>query len=137
MTTFTSTTEPPDPPDGLSDRGRRYWRDVTSRFELAIPHEVTLLHELCRVLGVIDVLADELRKAPSLQMAGSMGQPVGHWALAEMRAQRGQVAQLTKALGLPADDADEQGAEPAIPAATSERARRAANARWAREKGPQ
>lgn len=133
MDAFTSTTAPPDPPPGLSERGQRYWREVVSRFELAIPHEVTLLHELCRTLGTIDILAGVLREAPSLTQTGSMGQPVAHWAIGEIRVQRAQVATLTKALGLPTDEP----AEPVADSPTSVRARRAANARWSRERGAQ
>lgn len=129
MDTYTTIEDPPEPPAGLSDRGARFWADVVGRYELRVPDELTILHELCRTLGVVDVLAGVLAQAQTLEQRGSMGQPTVHWAIPELRVQRALIVTLTKQLGLPAEEAsDEQ--EAADAGARSRAARHAARARW-------
>lgn len=63
-----------------------------------------------------------------------MGQPAPHPLLGELRAHRSQLAALLKQLNLP-DELTDADAEVLPLSPTSERARKAANARWSREKG--
>jgi hypothetical protein len=78
-----------------------------------------------RALDRVDVLEAEFIGQPAM-VSGSMGQPRAHPLLAEIRAEAALAARLLGQLGL---DAAEDAPETAASAA-SDKARRAARARW-------
>lgn len=88
-------------------RGSRFWHEVSDRFELG-PDESELLAEICATLDTIDRLAGD----PSVAAAR------------ELRMQRAELRHLVAALGLP------DGAGKSVPSGNTQRAKRAANARW-------
>ncbi len=114
------------PPTGLGKRGRALWKSIISDldedWELDA-RELHLLERACRC-------ADELREleaaldADGPTVAGSRGQVTVHPALSEARQLRLVQLRLLSALALPDGEA-----RPA--SASSQRARKAADARWA------
>lgn len=111
-------------PAGLRARGRRFWADTTTAFELE-RDEVELLVEVCRTLDTIDSLQVAVDRE-GVVVPGSTGQPRQHPALTELRGARIVLSRLLAQLALP----DAEGAP--LATATSDRARSAAQARWAR-----
>jgi phage terminase small subunit len=89
--------------------------------------ELRLLEDYCREVDLVDRMEAEVRGA-ELLVAGSMGQPVIHPLVAELRQHRSTLVRMMSALGLP-DDAEGAAAKAAK---VSEQARAAAGARWAR-----
>ena len=118
------STKEPRPPAGLGKRGRTFWRQIATDFELS-DAESHLLVEACRVLDRLDVL-DGLVAADGAMVTGSQGQQVLNPAFAEARQQAVVLHRLLSALDLP-DDGEGTGS---VVAAVSSNARRAADARW-------
>jgi hypothetical protein len=117
---------PPRAPSGLGTRGRKLWRAVHADFEPDLA-EHELLVECCRALDKCEALAAALADAP-LTPKGSRGQVVAHPLLAELRSERLLLSRLLAQLAIPGledDDPDEWDGLTA-----SERARKAARARW-------
>lgn len=110
-------------PVGLRARGKRFWDAVCAEYDLS-GIELELLAELCRTLDELDLLSRVLRK-DGVSASGSKGQLRMHPALIELRSSRLVVSRLAAQLDLPDDD----GA--AVRSATSLRASKAANDRWA------
>ena len=65
------TTKPA--PRGLAARGRSLWREVTTSYSMN-PAEAVILHELCRVVDVLDRLAAELAASDDVLVGASRGQ---------------------------------------------------------------
>lgn len=112
------------PPKGLKSRGRRFWKDVVSAYELRVD-ELILLEFAAKT---IDLLADleEAMSGQSLTTKGSMGQEREHPLLSEARQQRAQLNRTLAQLDLP--DVGEQ-------AAPVNQHRAAGQSRWAAEHG--
>jgi hypothetical protein len=109
-------------PAGLRARGRVFWRDVTTTYDLDAA-EVELLTEACRLLDQVEQLSEDTRR-DGLIVAGAAGQPRAHPALRQLNADRALLARLLGQLDLE----DEMGES--MPTTTTVRARRAARARW-------
>jgi hypothetical protein len=88
------------------------------------PDELAVLATACRTADIIARLEDELGDGP-LMVAGSKGQEVVHPAVVELRLQRAAVASLLRQLAIP--DEESSGWDNLT---ASQRARRAAHARW-------
>lgn len=86
------------PPEGLGDRGRALWDDLTTTYEFD-PHESELLAETCRALDVIEALAVAVER-DGVMLTGSKGQPVLNGAVAELRQQQASFARLVGQLNL-------------------------------------
>lgn len=100
---FVPTTRRPRIPQSLGSAGKRLWTTTLDEFELeAEPHQVEILTHACRVTDKIAELERSQRNEP-LTVLGSARQLTIHPLIAEVRFQRGLLAQL---LGLP--DTDEQ-----------------------------
>lgn len=108
-------------PDGLAERGRRYWESVDGGYALS-DSEAEVLVEVCRTLDTLDDLAAQVATHGTM-VEGSAGQPVLNPAVAEARGQRLLVHRLMAALALP----DEDGAT--LPSAKVT-AGRASQAQW-------
>jgi hypothetical protein len=87
------------------------------------PDELAVLVTACRTADTITRLEDELGDGP-LMVAGSKGQEVVHPAVVELRLQRAAVASLLRQLAIPDDESGWDNLT------ASQRARRAAHARW-------
>jgi hypothetical protein len=92
-------------PKNLGPRGRAFWRNIVERYELSAL-EVELAVEAARTLDLVERLHTE-------------GGP-----LPELRQQRLALGRLLGQLAVPPEDV--------VDAPTTARARKAANARWAR-----
>lgn len=86
-------------PDGLGDRGSRFWRQVTSEFVLRAD-EQQLLTEACRMLDLVDRLADVVDD-DGATTSGSRGQLTVHPCLSELRQVRQELRHHLRELGLP------------------------------------
>jgi hypothetical protein len=118
---YVPPSKPPRPPRGLGSAGRRLWRGIVAGYELDAD-DLALLSEACAVSDRIAAMEGELAGVP-LTVAGSRGQPAPHPLLAQQRAERGLLVRLLDRLQLPADgEWDNLNA--------SQRARKAARARW-------
>lgn len=115
---------PPRAPKGLGAAGKKLWRDLTADTEFE-PHGLRLLTDACRVADLIAKLDQAAEDSP-LVVKGSTGQPVINPVIAEARVQRGLLAKLLKDLNIPATEEAEQEAAQS----RSEKARKAAKARW-------
>lgn len=117
-----STKSTPPTPAGMGPRGRRFWRATLAEFELG-DAERELLAECCRTLDDLDRLAAMVAEHGAT-VKGSTGQVVVNPALTEARGQRAILHRLVAALQLPDPDGK------VTPAATSQRGKAAARARW-------
>lgn len=116
----------PGPPRALAAPGRRLWREILGdlrpdlefdKRELAILRAACQQEDLCSQLGATI-------EAEGLTVPGSSGQPRLHPAAIELRQGWANLARLLGALGIPSEEG-----QPIT--AASQRARRAADARWA------
>ena len=121
-----SDVSKPRAPSGLGARGRRFWREVTSTYELQVD-ERELLVECCFMLDDLDALRDAV-EADGRTVEGSQGQTRQHPALTELRQTRLALGRLVAQLGLP--DPDDEEGRPAVVSPLSARGRHAARARW-------
>lgn len=116
----------PMAPKGLSTRSRRFWREVTDKYELR-HDELRVLEDACREMDLIDSMSASLADMP-VMVAGSMGQSVVNPLVAELRQHRAVLRQLLVSLKLPDEPAPgSQGVE----SPRSVAARAAAKSRWA------
>lgn len=96
------------------------------------PDEAELVDQAAKVADTIAELEAVLAASP-LMIEGSKGQQVVHPALAELRLHRVLLASLLGRLNLPeADTGDDQDRNPWDNLTASERARKAARAKWDR-----
>jgi hypothetical protein len=102
-------------------------RSILDTYELSATEEATL-NRAAALLDQLQRIEDELATQP-VTTSGSRGQVVGNPLLDEQRRHAHTVALLLDALHIPMDD-EMQGET-----LTTKRARRAAQVRWAREKG--
>lgn len=119
----------PSAPAGLSKASKDLWKAVVSRWDLR-PDELDVLADACRVSDRITEL--EALLVSGVMTRGSMGQPVLHPAVAEIRQQQTLKASLWRSLSLPDDvetglreDEQQSGSE-----GRSAAARKAAQSRW-------
>lgn len=118
----------PAAPTGLNEAGQRLWEHISDDSLELRPDELTLLTEACRVADQLARLDETIAAEPTM-ISGSHKQPVCHPAISEARQQRALLASLLKRLDIPEDPA-EDGAWDGLSA--SQRARKAAGARWRR-----
>jgi len=116
-------------PTGLKTAGKALWKQITDGYELR-PDEVRILVDAAREADLVDRLEKALSSEPELTTEGSMGQLVITPLLAEIRQHRAVLANLLKALKLPAGKPG-AGAQSELERIAEER-RRAARARWDR-----
>lgn len=116
----------PVAPKGLGRSGSALWREVTSTYDLRAD-ELRVLEAACRAVDRIDAMEDE--RDGAVMATGSMGQPVVHPLLVEIRNHEAQVASLLARLKLPDDPSASTGA----PRSTGARA--AAQSRWSQAHG--
>lgn len=111
----------PKPPADLAAPGRTLWRDTVAVYDLS-PPELRLLGEASRATDELARLRAVLLDV-DVVVCGSTGQPRPHPVFDEVRRHRESLAKLIAALDLPADSE---------PVTTSDKARQAARARWAK-----
>ncbi|MGV3733483.1 MAG: hypothetical protein ACO1N6_08795 [Microcella sp.] len=92
-------------------------------------HELELLAEACRALDVITELAAIIARE-GVTASGSMGQPVVHPAVGELRQQQQALAKMLTILNVPPLD-DAAGIESPL----QTRGRLAAQSRWGETRG--
>ena len=116
---------PPTPPEGLAAAGRRLWvsilADLPSEMELEA-RELVVLEAACRQADAVAVL-ERAVKRDGVMVKGASGQRRLNGAVSEVRQGRIALARLLGDLDLPAEQAPQT--------ASSKRARRAAQTRWA------
>lgn len=109
----------PRVPSGLSDAGKKLWRDTVAVYVLRAD-ELVILKDACREADLVSRMEADLRTS-DLLIEGSMGQKVVHPLLSEVRQHRVTMAALLRGLKLP-DDAG---------AGQTNQQREAAQSRWA------
>jgi phage terminase small subunit len=90
-------------------------------FEPSTPADAVILDRACALLDAIEQMEARVQ-ADDFVVIGGNGQPTSHPLIASIRAHTAEVARLVRQLGMEPESA------------TTTRARRAANARWHREK---
>jgi hypothetical protein len=135
-----------EPNENWIPRAQDLWRDT---FELIPvedwrPDEIELMRQLCQSMTDLAIVEDALNGA-DLIMPGSHGGKIANPLLAERRQLRGLVLSIQKARKLPPidelSDEDEYSEnvipldEPRRPMTRSESAKKAANARWEKQRG--
>lgn len=88
-------------PENLSTAGTELWESIAGSYQLR-PDELRVLGEACREADLIDVMSLELASV-DLMTRGSMGQPVVHPFVSEIRQHRTVLAALLRSLKLPDD----------------------------------
>lgn len=114
-------------PGGMGDAGRKLWRAVTAGLVLRAD-ELATLEAACRTADAIAALEFVIAAEPTM-IAGSMKQAVVHPAITEVRLQRELLARLLSRLDLPEEGEDGNVWDGL---SSSQRARKAARARWDR-----
>lgn len=115
-------------PECLGTAGAALWHSITSMtldgasIDLR-PDELAVLGEACKTADTIAMLEQSLHGAPVI-IAGSRGQDTVHPAVVELRHQRAALSTLLRRLDLP----DTEDSWDNLTA--SQRARKAARARW-------
>lgn len=109
-------------PKSLGAAGKSLWSSVTKKYDLRADELVTL-EAACRASD--RVVAMESERAGEIMTAGSMGQPIVHPLIAEVRAHEAQIASLLAKLKLPDESAD----------AAVNQNRAAGQSRWAASHG--
>jgi hypothetical protein len=123
-------------PNGLKAGGKRLWTQIAEEFDLEETPEVALLLEqACRTRDLVDRLQALVDAAPSLQIAGSRGQPAPLPELTELRQYRAQLAALIKQLDLQDDEEVVVIRDERQKMTRSEAGKVAAMARWNRRYG--
>lgn len=112
----------PKSPAGLDVAGRRLWSDVTGKYTLRSDELVTL-EAACRASD--RVVAMEAERDGAIMTSGSMGQPIVHPLIAEVRAHEAQITSMLAKLKLPDDSGMAQVSQQ----------RAAAQSRWASAHG--
>lgn len=106
----------------LKTSGRKFWRDVTSKYELRAD-ELRTLESACRALDMVDLVTKEWTDIGSpLTSTGSMGQLVEHPNIASIDKAQKAFELYVKRLDLP-DGAESAGEKP-------NQQREAAQSRW-------
>lgn len=113
------------PPDALGTAGASLWSSIVGKYELR-PDELVVLERACHARDRIDAMEKE--RAGAVMSTGSMGQPVAHPLIAEVRMHEALVAQQLAKLRLP--DEDGGAVSP-----RSVQARDAARSRWSTPHG--
>ena len=119
--------QPPKPPAGLGPEGRALWAKLSAGL-IFPPHELVILERVCRTAERIAQLESELEGRPAL-IPGSHKQMVVNPLVTELRLQEGLLATLLGRLSFP-DEGAEDGANDWDGLTASQRARKAALARW-------
>lgn len=88
-------------PATLGATGKALWKQITGRYELRSDELVTL-ESACRASD--RVLAMESERAGVIMTVGSMGQPIVHPLIAEVRAHEAQIAGMLAKLKLPDEE---------------------------------
>lgn len=92
---------PVSAPVGLGREGVSLWDSVASKYQLR-PDDLTVLRSACKVADRIQMLEDVDRElGHPIVSKGSMGQPVIHPLVGEIKAQHATLASLLKQLKLP------------------------------------
>ena len=115
-------------PRGLSDKAARLWHGVTDGFTLR-DDEYELLEAACREIDLIARMQREIDQ-DGVMTTGSMGQPVAHPLLGEVRQHRVVLKGLLAALKIPEDEV--AGHDSGM---ISAQARKAAMTRWGQAHG--
>ena len=119
-------------PRDFGEKGNEFWEEVTSEFELSRA-ELRILEDACSEIQIIDELMNVwIREGRPTISLGSMKQETENALLISMRQHRQVLRQLLAALRLPDDEEDEQRDRPM---SRTESARKAAQARWRRQRG--
>ena len=90
-------------PSNLDPAGAALWASIADDYDLR-PDELRILEHACRETDLIALMQEELSVSP-LMTTGSMGQPVVHPFVSELRQHRTVLAALLRSLKLP--DADD------------------------------
>lgn len=123
---------PPRAPSGLGKAGKRLWKAITGIDGLELrPDEIEVLEQACALRDQIERLQQAADTGP-VEVTGSRGQVVIAPAIQELRHSRAELARLLRQLAIPdpEDEGDEEGEWDGLTA--SQRARKAARARWGR-----
>lgn len=119
----------PQAPARLKAAGRKFWREVVNTHNLR-PDDLRVLDRTCRVLDFLVELDQELDGAP-LIVEGSRGQAIANPLITERRLHQETLARLLRQLRLE----DEDSSDGWSGLSTSQRARKAAMARWRKRPG--
>jgi hypothetical protein len=90
-------------PKALQAAGKSLWSAVTKKYDLR-SDELIVLEAACRASD--RVVAMEAERAGEIMTSGSMGQPIVHPLIAEVRAHEAQIAGLLAKLKLPDESSE-------------------------------
>ena len=114
----------------LGPAGLAAWRAITDVGYVLRPDEVLMLTQACHLVDQAEALQAAIDR-DGVTVTGSRGQIRPHPALSELRGTRAEVARLLGRLKLPDPQPAAGGSSLA-----SERARKAARARWSKSRTP-
>ena len=120
---------PPAPPEHLGEAGARLWERIIAALPAEAEfdaRELEAIDQACATRDLIEELQTGLRE-DGLYITGANRQKKQHPFLAEIRQQRLALVRMLGTLGLPGED---ELAEGGNWSGKSERARKAARARW-------
>lgn len=119
----------PRQPSGLKAAGKQLWSSVLEGLTLR-PDEISIVAAAAKTADQVAALERHVAKS-GIMIAGSMGQKVLNPTIPELRQQRQLLASLLARLDIPEAEEGAPGEWDNLDA--SQRARKAARARWSRK----
>lgn len=117
----------PKPPAGLHEAGKALWTGILKTYDLRVD-ELRVLEDAAREADLVADMQSAVDEYDfTFLVDGSMGQPVIHPLVPEIRHHRSTLQRLLASLKLP-DEGTSTGAMRAD--SVSEKARKAQNVRW-------
>lgn len=107
---MTDPIKPPDPPDGLAEHGREFWRRIVTRYQVE-EHHFDMLTQACECLDLAEACRERIA-ADGLVVEDRFEQDRAHPLLNTERDARNAFCRIYRALKLDEEDRRPPGRPP-------------------------